>query len=58
MHETHSQMSLVKQMMRERQRDAEIEAMRPRHSRSGLMGSFLRRLADRVDPTGEGRREL
>jgi len=28
------------------------------HSRSGLLARYLRRLADRVDPTGRRRREL
>lgn len=28
------------------------------HSRRGLLGGFLRRLADRVDPTGSARRDL
>jgi hypothetical protein len=49
---------LVKQMMLERQREAAAEAMRPRHSRSGMLGNFLRRLADRLDPTGQDRSEL
>ena len=49
---------LVKQIMQARQREAAIEAMRARHSRSGLMSNFLRRLADRLDPTGQGRGEL
>ncbi|TMD18537.1 MAG: hypothetical protein E6I98_11030 [Chloroflexi bacterium] len=49
---------LVKQMMQARQREAAVEAMRARHSRSGLLSNFLRRLADRLDPTGQDRREL
>jgi hypothetical protein len=28
------------------------------HSRRGLLARFLRRLADRVDPTGSARRDL
>ena len=28
------------------------------HSRSGLLTRYLRRLADRIDPTGHARREL
>ena len=28
------------------------------HSRRGLLAGFLRRLADRVDPTGSARRDL
>ena len=28
------------------------------HSRSGLLTRYLRRLADRIDPTGHGRQEL
>ncbi len=35
---------LVKQMMQARQREAAVEAMRARHSRSGLLSNFLRRL--------------
>jgi hypothetical protein len=26
------------------------------HSRTGLLARFLQRMADRIDPTGEGRR--
>jgi hypothetical protein len=49
---------MVKQMMQARQRETAVEAMRPRHSRSGLLSNFLRRLADRLDPTGQERSEL
>jgi hypothetical protein len=28
------------------------------HSRTGLLARFLQRMADRVDPTGEARREM
>ncbi len=28
------------------------------HSQSGLLARFLQRMADRIDPTGEARREL
>ena len=28
------------------------------HSRSGLLMRYLRRLADRIDPTGHARRDL
>jgi hypothetical protein len=28
------------------------------HSRNGLMARFLQRMADRIDPTGEARRNL
>ena len=28
------------------------------HSRSGLLARFLQRMADRIDPTGEARREM
>ena len=58
MHDSDSTLHLVKQMMRARQQEAATAAMRSRHSRSGMMGTFLRRLADRIDPTGEERREL
>jgi hypothetical protein len=58
MHDSDRTLDMVKQMMRARQREAEIEAMRPRHSRSGLMANFLRTLADRIDPTGQEREEV
>jgi hypothetical protein len=35
---------------------AATAAVRATHSRSGLLAQFLRRLADRIDPTGEQRR--
>jgi hypothetical protein len=28
------------------------------HSRSGLLARFLQRMADRVDPTGEARKDM
>ncbi|MFI5284186.1 MAG: hypothetical protein ACHQ0J_13800 [Candidatus Dormibacterales bacterium] len=28
------------------------------HSQTGLLARFLQRMADRIDPTGEARREL
>ena len=28
------------------------------HSRTGLMARFLQRMADRIDPTGEARRNI
>jgi hypothetical protein len=28
------------------------------HSRTGLLARFLQRMADRIDPTGEARRDL
>jgi hypothetical protein len=37
---------------------AATAAVRAEHSRSGLLAQFLRRLADRIDPTGETRRHL
>jgi hypothetical protein len=37
---------------------AAAAAVRADHSRSGLLAQFLRRLADRIDPTGESRRNL
>jgi hypothetical protein len=44
------------------QRRAEMQSARAiaylAHSRSGLLARFVRRLADRVDPTGRARREL
>ena len=49
---------VVKQIMQARQREAAVGAMRARHSRSGLLSNFLRRLADRLYPTGQDRREL
>jgi len=58
MHDSDRTLHLVKQMMKERQREAAIEAMRARHSRSGLLSNFLRRLVDRLDPTGQDLGEL
>lgn len=58
MHDFDSTLHMVKQMMRARQQEAAAAAVRSRHSRSGMMGNFLRRLADRIDPTGEDRRDL
>jgi len=46
---------LVKEMMRARQQEAAKEALRARHSRSGLLVRFLRDLADRLD---DGAREV
>lgn len=43
---------LVKEMMRARQQEAAKEALRSRHSRSGLLSRFLRDLADRLDDGG------
>jgi hypothetical protein len=37
---------------------AATAAVRADHSRSGLLAQFLRRIADRIDPTGESRRNL
>ena len=56
MHEMHTQLNLVKQMMEERQREAAKDALRERHSRAGQLARFLDRIADRIDPTGEARR--
>ena len=33
-------------------------AVRSGHSRSGLLARYLRRLADRIDPTGAARQNL
>ena len=44
------------------ERRAEMERSRDiahyAHSRTGLLTRFIQRLADRVDPSGRGRREL
>ena len=32
--------------------------IRGTHSRGGLLARYLQRLADRIDPTGEARRDL
>jgi hypothetical protein len=40
------------------QESAATAAVRSEHSRSGLLARYLRRLADRIDPTGESRRNL
>lgn len=58
MHDSDRMLDLAKATMRERQQEAALEAMRSRHSRSGLLGKFLRDLADRVDPSGRDRRVL
>ena len=46
---------MAKEMMRARQQEAAREALRARHSRSGLLVRFLRDLADRLD---DGAREV
>ena len=40
---------------RQRMREAE-HVVRYAHSRTGMLARFLQRLADGIDPTGEGRR--
>jgi hypothetical protein len=44
------------------ERRAEMETARMyahyAHSRTGLLMAYLRRLADRIDPTGRRRREI
>jgi hypothetical protein len=40
------------------QESAARASFRSEHSRSGLLAKYLRRLADRIDPTGESRRHL
>jgi len=58
MHDSDRMLDLAKATMRERQQEAALDAIKSRHSRSGLLGKFLRDLADRVDPTGRDRREF
>ena len=48
---------MVKEMMLARQREAAAEAMRSRHSRSGLLNRFLRDISNRLDGAGRNRRE-
>ena len=38
--------------------DAARAIARYAHSRTGLLTRYLRRLADRIDPTGASRREI
>lgn len=47
-------------MLRERRAEMEMAHgyVRLAHSRSGLLMVYLRRLADRIDPTGRQRREI
>jgi hypothetical protein len=40
----------------EEERQQAAAAVHYRHSRSGQLAGFLRTLADRIDPTGAGRR--
>ncbi len=58
MHDSDRMLDLAKGVMRERQQQAALEAMRSQHSRTGLLGKFLRDLAVRVDPTGRDRRQI
>jgi hypothetical protein len=37
---------------------ATTAAVRSEHSRTGLLAQYLRRLADRIDPTGAARQNL
>ena len=57
MHDSDRTLDLAKQIMRERQQQAALEAMQSRHSRSGMLARFLRDMADRIDPTGQDRKE-
>ena len=41
MHEMHPMQQVVKQMLEERRRDAERDAMARRHSRTGMLRRFL-----------------
>jgi len=42
---------------RRQMREAQTAAFRA-HSRTGRLARFLQRAADRIDPTGEARREM
>jgi len=46
---------LAEQRTRMREADALVYYA---HSRSGLLARFLQGMADRIDPTGEARREM
>jgi hypothetical protein len=46
---------LAEQQIRMREADALVYYA---HSRSGLLARFLQGMADRIDPTGEARREM
>ena len=58
-HDPESSYSEIKRRMREEQVHMQqaVSAVRYAHSRTGLMARFLQRMADRIDPTGEARRE-
>jgi hypothetical protein len=47
-------------MLRERRTEMEMahRYVRLAHTRSGLLIGYVRRLADRIDPTGRQRREM
>ena len=47
MHEMHPMQHVVKQMIEERRRQADRDALATRHSRAGLLRRFLQTLARR-----------
>ena len=49
MHEMHPMQHVVKQMIDERRRQAERDAMAARHSKSGLLRRFLNTIARREE---------
>ena len=48
----------ARRLAEEHARLREAAALSSRHSRTGLLAQYLRRLADRIDPMGEARATL
>jgi hypothetical protein len=48
----------ARRLAEEQARRRQAAAVRSGHSRTGLLAQFLRRIADRIDPAGNARREL
>lgn len=48
----------ARRLTEERAQRHERAAVSSGHSRTGLMAAFLRRLADRIDPSGQNRLAL
>ena len=47
MHDLHAMQQMAKQVMEERQKEAEMRRLAARHSRAGMMRQFLKALARR-----------
>ena len=55
----HAPEEFARRLAEQRTRMREAEALvYYAHSRSGLLARFLQGMADRIDPTGEARREM